>query len=250
MNSNLNFNFDINQELLNKYRDKFERAVKKHAKIIMMLFNEFEKEQYDESLTGDLKSFYPTDDDLKVYYILYSIISEMIGDNISFGDFDSYIKIARKSIKSDSNSESIVDLSKVLLSKFKSVDWNLFPKEYIKNIHKVDEINTALNIFNEIVDDSIFDTNDCYDPFRSWQFFYDYYLKKAEDINREMHNRELFGTVPEKLLALGLISRRLGVVVNLPIYFAESISRDNINGIFDKLVSILKNVFEQKESSI
>lgn len=246
---NLNFNFDINLELLNKYEANFRRAIEEHAQVIRMCFNAFDKGQYDKELTGDLKSFYPTDDDLKVYHILYSAIAEMIGNyNMSFGDFDSYLKIIRGSIKSDNNSESILELNKLFLSKLKSVDWNLFPKEYIKNIHKEDEINTALALFSEIVDDSIFDTDDCYDSLRSWQFFYDYYFKKAEEINQEMHSRELFGTVPEKLLALGLISRRLKVIANLPVYLTEPISEEKVNGMFNGIVSVLKNIFEEKGS--
>jgi len=231
----VNFNFSLNRELVNKYKDRCSEAIADHALYIMMCAKEFATLSQDS-----LESFYPCAEHMAIYSILFAVVSEMTNEeNLSFGDFMSRMEIFESVIKSDSTTE----LHRKLLSKLNSVDWSLFPKEYISHAQKHDELNTAIKMIDTIINtDGFMGEN----KWQRWQEFYDFYFERAVTLNTMLHDKELFGTVPEKLVALGLIARRLSVISNMPIYAISGITSDQVDGLFNQMEDVLKHVFEER----
>jgi len=240
----MNFNFALNKELVDKYKERCSKAIVDHARYIMLCSREF-SEPPKGPIIQDLGTFYPCEEHMAIYSILFAVVSELTNEeNLSFGDFMARMEIFESTIESSSTTE----LHRKLLSRLNSVDWSLFPKGYISHAQKHDEMNTAMKTINAIVSEDGFMDNDKYHEML-WQPFYDFYLERASMLNAKLHEKELFGTVPEKLIAMGLISRHLGVSSNLPIYSVTGgITSDQVEALCDQVESVLKNVFEERDT--
>jgi hypothetical protein len=238
----VNFNFSLNHELVDKYKGRCSKAIADHARYIMLCAKEFCTTDFANQ--DSLESFYPCAEHMAIYSILFAVVSELTNEeNLSFGDFMSRMEILESVIKSDSTTE----FHRKLLSKLNSIDWSLFPKGYISHARKLDELHTAMKMIDTIVStDNFMGENEWQEA--SWDTFYDFYLEKAIILNAKLHDKELFGTVPEKLVALGLIARRLGVISNMPIYAVTGITADQVDGLFNQMEDVLKHVFEERNN--
>lgn len=240
----MNFDFFLDRALVEKYKERCSKAIADHARYIMVCVKEFATLSPETSNPDSLESFYPCPEHMAIYSILFAVVSELTNEkNLSFGDFMSRMEILESIIKT----ESTATFHRKLFSRLKGVDWSLFPKGYLSLAQKSDELNIAIKTIDEIVSDNVFmEGSGWHDA--SWQTFYDFYLGRAITLNTILHEKELFGTVPEKILALGLIARRIGVVSNLPIYSVTG--TDGMDGLFEQMNSILKHVFEERNDEI
>jgi hypothetical protein len=219
----LNFNFSLNQRLLNKYRKSFKKAIQEHYNYIQDVINTFKIRNNDIPPSGETE---------QVCLILYSVICAMTKKKfISYGEF-----IFKMELISDC-SQNILDINQEFFSKIKYVDFDIFPTKYIIDFNKKRENDNAIKIIESYLQDIDFyqDLN-IYEEFDE---FKERCLLRAIKINQKMHDKEYFATISDNLLAKIIMCRYLGVIISIPIYNSDSYPNDN------GLETIIKKIFEK-----
>jgi hypothetical protein len=220
----LNFNFSLNQRLLERYNKSFKKAIKDHWNYIQDVVDTFKIQNNNTQPSGEAE---------QMCLILYSVICVITKKKyISYGEF-----ILKMELISDF-SQNMIDINQELFKNIKDIDFNIFPIKYVIDFNKKCENNNAIEIIESYLQD-----NDFYKDLNIYEEFNEFKercLLKAIKINKEMHDKEYFATISNSLLAKVIMCRYLKIIISIPVYNSDFYPNDN------DLEIIIKKIFKKE----
>lgn len=202
----MNWNIDLNQELVDKYKNHFDQELVNFGKLldgVCCLCNSTKVK--DDFIFSDHK--------IKILRIFFAVMCEVTGRSLSIIESMDIMQIIMQGLDKGNN----LYHHYIILHKLKSFDTSIFDHEYIKDVY--DDHDKVLG--SEAVSSHILNTIKEFLSACKSLPSKNAFLAYAHEINDKTKEEGFLNTVPDEQLASKILCVLSGVKQNIPMYGVE-----------------------------